>query len=280
MGSCRWDPTETVGAAARIYVAVAGARIRMAVAVAVLMTACASEPTWRPIFDGRDLDGWTPKIRGYALGEDPMGTFRVDGGLLTVGYERYGDFGNRFGHLFFSEPHSHYRLLVEYRFVGDQAAGGEAWAFQNSGVMIHAQSPESMGLDQDFPISLEAQLLGGTGSATRPTANLCTPGTHVEMEGRLVEEHCIQSSAPTFPGDEWVTVELVVRGSDSVVHLVNGDTVLTYRRPVVGGGVVNGFDPAAKPDGRVLERGYIALQSESHPVQFRRVLLQVLEDGG
>ena len=209
-----------------------------------------------------------------------MGTFRVEGGLLTVGYERYGDFGDRFGHLFFREPHSHYRLLVEYRFVGEQAEGGQPWAFQNSGVMFHAQAPESMALEQDFPISLEAQLLGGTDATTRPTANLCTPGTHVEMEGRLVEEHCIQSSSPTFPGEEWVTVELVVRGSDSVVHLVDGDTVLVYGRPVVGGGVVNAFDPAAKADGRVLEQGYIALQSESHPIEFRRVLLRVLEDGG
>lgn len=255
------------------------ARLVSALGLLVLTTACAPDTPWTPLFNGRDLTGWTPKIRGYALGEDPMGTFRVEGGLLTVGYEQYGDFGNRFGHLFFAEPYADYRLLVEYRFVGEQAQGGQAWATKNSGVMIHAQAPEAMPVEQDFPISLEAQFLGGSGTDPRPTANLCTPGTHVHMEGRLVEEHCLESSSPTFHGEEWVTVELVVRGDESIVHLVNGDTVITYERPVVGGGVVNGFDPGAKRDGEPLGRGYIALQSESHPIQFRRVLLQRLDGG-
>lgn len=257
----------------------------------LVLGACSEDPEWRPLFNGRDLEGWTPKIRGYELGADPMGTFRVEDGLLTVGYERYGDFGDRFGHLFFEEPFSRYRLLVEYRFVGEQAQGGEAWARKNSGIMIHAQSPESMLREQDFPVSLEAQLLGGvddvaeddrdgTGAdvsdrdRVRPTANLCTPGTHVEMDGRLVERHCIESGSPTFHGEEWVTVELLVLGDSLVVHLVNGDTVLSYDSPVVGGGAVNGFDPAAKPDGETLAGGYIALQSESHPIQFRRVLVR------
>lgn len=208
-----------------------------------------------------------------------METFRVEGGLLTVGYERYGDFGDRFGHLFFEESFSHYRLLVEYRFVGDQAPGGPEWAVENSGVMIHAQAPETMLADQDFPISVEVQFLGGNGTDERPTANLCTPGTHVHMGGTLREEHCIDSAAPTFHGEEWVTVEVVVRGDDSITHVVNGDTVLAYTRPVIGGGVVSGFDPEAKTDGEALAGGFIALQSESHPIQFRRVLVQEIEPG-
>lgn len=209
-----------------------------------------------------------------------MTTFRVENGLLTVGYERYGDFGGRFGHLFYREPFSRYRLLVEYRFVGEQASGGEAWARANSGVMIHAQSPGSMLRDQDFPVSLEAQLLAGSGAEERPTANLCTPGTQVMMAGRPVDEHCLRSSTPTYPYDRWVVVELIVRGDRSVVHVVEGDTVLAYERPTVGGGMVNGYDPAAKPDGTSLSGGYVALQSESHPIQFRRVLIRPLSDGG
>jgi hypothetical protein len=236
------------------------------------------EPEWEPIFNGRDLTGWTPKIRGYPLGEDPMGTFRVEDGLLTVGYERYGEFGGRFGHLFFDEPLSHYRLLVEYRFIGEQASGGEDWALRNSGVMVHAQAPETMGLDQDFPISLEAQFLGGNGVDDRPTANLCTPGTEVEMEGRLVEQHCIESTSPTFHGEDWVTVELLVIEDSLIVHSVGGTPVIQYQKPTIGGGVVSGFDPAVKTDGTPLTGGWIALQSESHPIQFRRILLQRLEE--
>ena len=253
---------------------------RLCLIGSLLLSGCAAqEPEWTPLFNGEDLTGWTPQIRGSALGEDPAGTFRVEDGLLTVGYEGYDAFDARFGHLFWEAPLSHYRLLVEYRFVGEQAAGGPEWALRNSGVMFHAQAPETMGRDQDFPISLEAQFLGGNGTDPRPTANLCTPGTHVHVEGELVEQHCVGASAPTFHGDEWVTVELVVRGGDSVTHLVNGDTVMTYERPVIGGGSVSGFAPEAKPDGRALTGGWIALQSESHPVQFRRVLLRRLDPG-
>ncbi|HSG47201.1 MAG TPA: family 16 glycoside hydrolase [Longimicrobiales bacterium] len=231
---------------------------------------------WTRLFNGRDLDGWTPKIRGHEAGEDPRGTFRVEDGLLTVGYEGYGDFQEAFGHLFFRTPFSRYVLRVEYRFVGEQLSGGPGWALRNSGVMFHAQSPESMFLDQDFPISLEAQFLGGDGTHPRPTANLCTPGTHVEMDGVLVQAHCVEAAGPTFHGEEWVTVELVVRGGASVAHVIQGDTVLAYARPVVGGGGVSDFDPALKVDGRPLTGGFIALQSESHPVQFRKVWIRPL----
>lgn len=253
----------------------------MASVVAVLLVAgCAPEPPeWTPLFNGRDLSGWTPKIRGQALGQDPAGTFRVDDGLLTVGYEGYDDFADQFGHLFFETPFTDYGLLIEYRFVGDQAPGGPGWAVKNSGVMLHAQAPGTMLVDQDFPVSLEAQFLGGNGTDPRPTANLCTPGTHVHLNGELVEQHCIESSSATFHGEEWVTVEVWVRGG-SISHVVNGDTVLAYERPVVGGGVVSGFDPATKPDGAVLAGGYIALQSESHPIQFRRVMIRELEPEG
>jgi len=237
------------------------------------------EEGWLRLFNGVDLSGWTPKIRGSPLGDDPYGTFRVEDGLLTVGYDGYDAFDDRFGHLFYDLPFTDYRLRVEYRFVGEQAPGGPAWAFKNSGVMIHAQPPGSMGLDQDFPISVEVQLLGGSGEGARPTANVCTPGTHIEMDGALTETHCIESSSPTFHDDRWVTVDVWVRGAGSIVHVVEGDTVLAYARPVIGGGVVDGFDPAYKVDGAVLAGGYIALQSESHPVQFRRVLIQELDGG-
>jgi hypothetical protein len=166
-------------------------------------------------------------------------------------------------------------LRVEYRFIGEQVSGGPGWALRNSGVMFHAQSPESMGRDQDFPISLEAQFLGGNGTDDRPTANLCTPGTHVVMDDQLVERHCVTAAAPTVHGEEWATVDLFVY-PDSIAHVMNGRTVLTYVRPVVGGGEVSGHDQAEKQDGRALSGGYIALQSESHPLQFRKVWIRPL----
>ena len=250
-----------------------------AVALASLVLACpgrAAEPDekeWLPLFNGRDLEGWTPKITGHALGDNFADTFRVEGGVLKVAYDGYERFDNRFGHLFYRRSFSHYVVAVEYRFVGRQAPGGPDWAFRNSGVMIHGQPAASMRKDQDFPISIEVQLLGGRGSGDRPTANLCTPGTHVVMNGALVTEHCINSKSKTFHGDEWVRVEVEVHGNGLVQHRVNGDLVLRYERPQIGGEVVSNFDPSVKQDGKLLSEGTISLQSESHPVEFRKVEL-------
>jgi 3-keto-disaccharide hydrolase len=251
-----------------------------ALAVVLLLLAPwdqAAEPEkkeWIQLFNGKNLDGWTPKITGYALGENFADTFRVEGGLLKVAYDGYGDgFANRFGHLFYGQSFSHYIVAVEYRFVGQQAKGGPDWAFKNSGIMIHGQTAESMRKDQDFPISIEVQLLGGHETGERPTANLCTPGTNVVMKGVLFTEHCVNSTSKTFRGDEWVRVEAEVHGDGLVQHRVNGELVLSYEKPQVGGGVVANYDPAAKPDGKLLTEGTISLQSESHPIEFRKVEL-------
>lgn len=229
---------------------------------------------WVQLFNGRNMDGWTPKITGYPAGENFANTFRVSDGLLRVSYDGYADgFQNRFGHLFYKDKFSHYVIAVEYRFVGEQAKGGAGWALRNSGIMIHGQTPQSMLKDQDFPISIEVQLLGGSGTGTRTTANLCTPGTNVVMDGKLITTHCINSKSPTYHGDQWVRVEAEVIGSEHVRHYVNGELVLEYSQPQLGGGQVTNFDPAMKQDGKLLTEGTISLQSESHPVEFRKVEL-------
>jgi hypothetical protein len=232
------------------------------------------EPVWISLFNGEDLDGWVPKITGYDPGVNFGRTFRVENGVLRVAYDEYDAFGGRFGHLFFKTPFSRYRLAVEYRFVGEQAKGGPDWAFRNSGVMIHGQPVETMRRDQDFPISIEVQFLGGRGDGKpRPTANLCTPGTNVVMDGKLETAHCVSSTSQTFDGDQWVRVEVEVHGDGAVVHRVNGETVLSYEKPQIGGGNVANHDPAVKRDGRLLTGGSISLQAESHPIEFRKVEL-------
>lgn len=226
------------------------------------------------LFNGRDFDDWTVKIRGYPAGENYAETFRVEDGLLTVSYDGYDTFGDRYGHIFYNTPYSHYRVRVEYRFVGEQAPGGEGWATRNSGVMVHSQDPQTMPPEQDFPISLEVQFLGGLEEgASRPTANMCSPGTNIEYQGKFDDTHCIDSTSPTFYGDQWVTVEALVLGSERIVHYVNGEPVIEYANTTYGGGVVSGHRPEMKPDGEPIGSGYIALQSESHPIQFRRVEL-------
>ena len=171
---------------------------------------------WIPLFNGKDLDGWKVKIKGYELGDNYGNTFRVENGVLKVSYDRYAKFDQKFGHLFYKTPFSHYKLRVEYRFVGDQCPGGPSWAYKNSGVMIHGQTPESMRKDQDFPVSIEVQFLGGNGRDKRPTANVCSPGTHIVMGGKLITQHCNNSTSKTYHGDEWVAVEVDVHGNGKI----------------------------------------------------------------
>jgi hypothetical protein len=234
----------------------------------------AEKKEWIPLFNGKNLDGWVPKITGYEAGENFGNTFRVEDGVLRVAYDQYDTFRNRFGHLFYRTPFSHYLIAVEYRFVGEQAKSGAEWAYRNSGIMIHGQPVETMTKDQDFPISIEVQLLGGRGDGKpRPTANLCTPGTNVVMNGKLETAHCVNSTSKTFDGDQWVRVEVEVHGDGVITHRVNGETVLSYEKPQIGGGNVTGYDPSVKKDGQLLAGGSISLQSESHPVEFRKVEL-------
>ncbi|TDB65873.1 3-keto-disaccharide hydrolase [Arundinibacter roseus] len=233
----------------------------------------ADKEEWRQLFNGKDLSGWDLKIRGYDLNENFGNTFRIEDGKIVTRYDQYDEFKQRYGHLFYKEDFSYYRVAVEYRFVGQQPKGGEGWAERNSGIMVHGQSAASMGKDQDFPISIEVQLLGGLGKGKRTTCNLCTPGTNVVMDGKLVTQHCINSTSQTYDGDQWVRAEVLVLGDSLIQHFINGDMVLDYQKPQVGGGTVSGFDPAQKPDGKLLTSGSISLQSESHPVEFRKVEL-------
>lgn len=237
------------------------------------------QPKWLQMFNGRDLTGWTPKIVGHAAGENFGDTFRVVDGLLTVSYQHYDEFKGRFGHLFYKDQFTNYRLRAVHRFVGDQAKGGPGWAFRNSGLMIHGQTAESMGQNQDFPASIEVQLLGGGETGSRPTANLCTPGTNVVRNGKLWRPHCLNSSSDTYRGDGWVTVEVEVRGN-TVRHIIDGHTVLAYDDPQL-----DPRDGSAKKllsDGRGVELkgGTISLQSESHPVQFKTVEIMELQQPG
>ncbi len=239
------------------------------------------EKEWIQLFNGRDLADWSPKFAHHDLGENFNDTFRVEDGLLKVRYDKWQNFTDEFGHIFYKDPFSYYILAAEYRFVGEQVKTQRtdlAWAIRNNGLMIHSPSPKSMLKDQDFPISIEVQLLGGMSNGKpRSTANLCTPGTNVVMKGALHTAHCTNSSSRTYEGDQWVRVEVLAHGDESIKHIVEGQTVLEYSKPQIGGGAASPTDPTVKVDGRPLTGGYISLQAETAPIDFRKVELLNLE---
>jgi len=219
---------------------------------------------WIQLFNGKNLDGWKVKFKGHELGENYLDTFRVEDGVLKVCYDKYEKFNSSFGHLFYDKPFSNYVIRVEYRFVGDQVAGGPGWAFRNNGIMIHGQTPESMGKNQSFPDSVEIQLLGGKEKGERTTGNLCTPGTQVVIDGKLVKRHVTNSNSKTYRGDQWVVIEAEVRGSEVIRHKLDGKTVLEYTKPQLD-------------NGTLLEGGTISIQAESAPAEFRRIEVKLLK---
>jgi hypothetical protein len=240
-----------------------------------------AEPEWVPLFNGKDLTGWTPKIAGSAAGENPYNTFRVEDGILKACYDQYPKFDEKFGHLYTDVSYSHYILRMEYRFDGQKMADAPGYVNFNSGVMVHSQGAKDLGKDQSFPISLEFQFLADEGNGKRSTGNVCTPGTHIEIDGKLVTQHIVESSAPTFAPEEWVKMEIEVRGHDEIIHRINGKEVLRYQKPQL--------DPTcricpAQPlidagASKDLSSGHIALQAEGHPVWFRNIEIKKLPVG-
>tara|TARA_R110000744_G_scaffold219902_3_gene338676 strand:+ start:36321 stop:37097 length:777 start_codon:yes stop_codon:yes gene_type:complete len=237
-----------------------------------------SEPEqWMTLFNGKDLDDWVVKINHHETGNNYGNTFRVEDGLLKVRYDQY-DFVDEFGHIFYKTPFKNFHLRVDYRFSGQFEKGGPDHAILNSGVMFHSQSAASIHQHQDWPVSVEMQLLADLGDGKRMTGNMCSPGTNIVFEGEIYPEHCLSSTHPALGKDQWVRAELVVEG-DSVTQLINGQIVLLYSHPTIDGNdrIVKGQRQEFQVDGQVLTSGYIALQSEGQPIEFKNVQIKELE---
>lgn len=247
--------------------------------VAVVEPAAAADAEqWHQLFNGKDLSGWTIKIATRPLNENYADTFRVQDGVLKVSYDGYEKFDQRFGHLYTSQPYSNYILRLEYRITGKASADAPHWAQLNSGVMIHSQSPLSMRLEQAFPVSMEFQFLAVGATAGTQTGNAVTPGTNLELNGKVLTDHIIESKSKLFPVDEWVTAEIEVRGNEEVVQRINGAEVLRYQHPQL--------DPRDPDAQRLLAAGaplqlsfgHIALQAEGQPIWFRNIRIRQLDD--
>ena len=153
--------------------------------------------------------------------------------------------------------------------------------------MIHSQSAQSNDFEQHFPVSVELQLLGGLEEGkVRTTGNMCSPGTNIVIDGKVDERHCIPSNSETYYGDQWVSAEMIVLGDSIIHHLIEGDTVLTYTKPQIDDAFISNNDSGngwrdfgvfsntwKDRDGELLSSGYIALQAESHPIDFKDLQL-------
>lgn len=259
-----WAPWLRAGAAALVLILSANAE--------------ASDAGWRPLFNGHNLDGWIPKINHHPLGDNRHQTFTVSDGILHVGYDHYPQFYDEFAHLIYHQPFTSYRLRMDYRFIGVDTPGGPPWSKRNSGVMIFGQAPRGIGVDQPFPVSIEIQLLNGTDDSPRTTGNICTPGTTVDIDGKRAASHCTLSVSRPYSGEQWVHLEIEARAGGETIVEVDGVEVSRFTAPAL-----DPTDLRAMPlflarhgNDATLREGYIALQGEGHPIDFRNIAIMPL----
>jgi hypothetical protein len=261
-------------------------RIALAALLATL-AACAPKPkvivaapagNWISLFNGRNLDGWTVKIAGRDAGDNYRNTFRAEDGMLKVSYQQYDKFADGFGSLFYDRPFSHYWIRAEYRFVGAAAAGAPGWTYKNSGLQLHSQSPASMRKDQQFPVSVEFDLVGGWLIGSRPTGDVCHYGTRILLGGMPVKGFCSKLSDLTIRGEEWVTVLAEVDGGKHVKQVVNGSQIVEYTDITLDDSNADAQRLLAQGAGKALSSGYISVQSNGFPIEFRRLEVLSLDD--
>ena len=234
------------------------------------LTADNNNQKWVSLFNGKNLDGWQMKIAGYPLGENYGNTFRVENGILSTRYNQYDSFRSKFGALYFNKKYTNYRLRVEYRFVGELTPGAPSWGLRDGGIQYHCQYPSTVALSQVFPVCLEYNLHGGNGKDDRPVGEICVSGMYVEVDGKRNTSNCTPATVKrTFHGDQWVTAEIDVRDS-IITHYANGEEILRYKNPKYDPAHAIGKTFIVNGDDKV-RSGYISIQSNSHPMDFRKV---------
>jgi hypothetical protein len=240
-----------------------------------------SAPTgsWIALFNGKSLEDWTVKIAGQELNDNYRNTFRVEDGLLKVSYQNYDKFGGRFGSLFYKRKFSHYWIRAEYRFVGSLAPGAPRWAYKNSGIQLHSQAPESMRKDQQFPVSVEFDIVGGWFVGSRPTGDVCQNGTRVLIAGAPLEGQCSTIGDVTIRDESWTTALAEVDGNARVRQVVNGALVVEYTGLTMDEGNAEARRLIDLGAGKALTSGYISIQSNGAPIEFRRIEVLTLDDG-
>ncbi|HKZ67138.1 MAG TPA: family 16 glycoside hydrolase, partial [Chitinophagaceae bacterium] len=103
------------------------------IAISCLAQKRSQSGKWIKLFNGKNLKGWTVKIKDHPVNDNWSNTFRVENGVMKVSYDQYDGFKEQFGHIFYKKKFSAYLLVVEYRFTGEQVKGGPGWALRNSG---------------------------------------------------------------------------------------------------------------------------------------------------
>lgn len=223
---------------------------------------------WVNLFNGKDLTGWVPLIHKSKVGENYMDTFRADSvnKVIRIAYDKYPNqsFDGRIGNLYYNKRLTNYRVRVTYRFIEPQAKNPVSWGRNNSALMIFAVDPYTITGDPQLPPMIELQLLGS------PSAGGTTSPNYCDLGGMSMQQHSARcgnngSGKAPNPANQWTTVE-------AEVH-VTGVTKV-FQLP-------DTTNPAQTMSGprymnQAVTGGFVALQSESQPIEFKDILLKEL----
>jgi hypothetical protein len=220
-------------------------------AAALLLPTLISAAQPVPLFNGKDLAGWTTDVPKADKEPGISPSFIVrDGKLVSL--------GSPGGHLVTDKIYSNYKLVVEYRFAREPG---------NCGVLVHASTPRKLyGM---FPQSIEVQMMHeNAGDFWCIGENIEVP----DMELRRPKKDADQkfgggpadarrilnlTDGSEKPIGEWNTMEIECKG-DEVKVSVNGALVNHGRKCTA-------------------TSGKIALQAEGSEVEFRKVELTKLD---
>ncbi|HTK76549.1 MAG TPA: DUF4038 domain-containing protein, partial [Gemmataceae bacterium] len=222
-------------------------------AFVLLGTACAARAAdYRELFNGKDLDGWV--VDGPTTDRDGKSVWGVRDGMIVAS-------GKVFGFLRYDrQTFGDFALRVEYRFT--RATGRDRG---NSGLGIRTgpfDAKRSAATRASYA-AYEVQLFDDAGKP---------PDLH--STGSLYR-YAAPTANPVKPAPEWNTIEVECIGPRYTVT-INGQQVLSADQTRLGdvkGKPAGAPAPADKP-----LRGYVALQSHSGEVAFRKVQIREIGD--
>jgi hypothetical protein len=218
-------------------------------AMLLILASAARAGEYRDIFDGKSLDGWV--VEGTA--KDKMGRM-----MWSVSDGRIVCLGEGFGFLRYDRREfSDFTLRVEYRFI--PASGGKPPANSGLGIRTGRFDPARSRETRPSYAAFEVQLLDDAG---RP------PSAH--GTGSLYR-YKSPTANPARPAPEWNIIEVACAGPRIAIRL-NGRAILEADQSELADVKTK---PSAAPAPKDKPRaGYVALQSHSGRVEFRKVQIR------
>jgi hypothetical protein len=248
----------------------------VALAVAPAQAQNSEESAWQPLFNGKDLGGWTAAWAQPPVDGRPASSlFTVENGMIHVYAAQEAGTTQQQAYILTDGDYRDYRLSLEYKW-GSKKFAPRMDLVRDAGLLYHVYDHSMM----DWPHSVEAQIQeGDTGDLWAISSRASS--TILPLTQRYVEP--AGGGVPVTVGDyrdfarirhgalnelpEWNTLEIVVRG-DTATYIVNGFVNMRATG-------LKRWD-AGSASWVKLDHGRIALQAEYAELYYRNIRIRPL----